>query len=166
MVRIARCFAKRVGIVGAGPCGLALGLFLRQAGVHDVTIFERKTRREAQNCHPAAHYLNSRSLEVFSEVPGLKEAIRSQAEDLEAYRRYVYCRQIGGLTFQETDQLAPPVLSALARLTDETPCHIPQTRLVRLLMDAFESGQGHPGELLLGATVQSVQQSETGVRSQ
>lgn len=161
MVRIARRFAKRIGIVGAGPCGLALGLFLRKAGVEDVTVFERKSRAEALNCHPAAHYLNSRSLEVFSEVPGLKEAIRVQAEDLQAYRRYLYCRQVGGLTYQATDQLPPAVLAELAARSDESPCHIPQTRLVQLLFEAFE--RQAPGRLLLGASVKAFRQSASEV---
>ncbi|WP_253867965.1 NAD(P)/FAD-dependent oxidoreductase [Mycobacterium sp. GA-1285] len=31
-----------VGIIGAGPGGLALGIFLRKAGFHDFTIFDRE----------------------------------------------------------------------------------------------------------------------------
>lgn len=166
MVRIARRFARRIGVVGAGPCGLALGLLLRSAGVEDVTLFERKRRPELLQGHPAAHYLNSRSLEVFAEVPGLKETIAAQAEDIQAYRRYLYCRQVGGLTYQATDQLQPELLAALAAQSDAFPCHIPQTRLVRLLVEAFEAGGA--GRLALGAQVRSVRQSgsEVGVGKQ
>lgn len=32
----------RIGIIGAGPGGLALGIFLRKAGFHDFTIFDRE----------------------------------------------------------------------------------------------------------------------------
>jgi cyclohexanone monooxygenase len=31
-----------VGIIGAGPGGLALGIFLRKAGFRDFTIFDRE----------------------------------------------------------------------------------------------------------------------------
>ena len=31
-----------VGIIGAGPGGLALGIFLKKAGFHDFTIFDRE----------------------------------------------------------------------------------------------------------------------------
>ena len=31
-----------VGIIGAGPGGLALGIFLRRAGFSDFTIFDRE----------------------------------------------------------------------------------------------------------------------------
>jgi cyclohexanone monooxygenase len=31
-----------VGIIGAGPGGLALGIFLRKAGFSDFTIFDRE----------------------------------------------------------------------------------------------------------------------------
>jgi cyclohexanone monooxygenase len=34
--------ALSVGIIGAGPGGLALGIFLRKAGFHDFTIFDRE----------------------------------------------------------------------------------------------------------------------------
>lgn len=31
-----------IGIIGAGPGGLALGIFLRKAGFDDFTIFDRE----------------------------------------------------------------------------------------------------------------------------
>ena len=31
-----------VGVIGAGPGGLALGIFLRKAGFRDFTIFDRE----------------------------------------------------------------------------------------------------------------------------
>lgn len=37
-----RMTGPRVGIIGAGPGGLALGIFLRKAGFRDFTIFDRE----------------------------------------------------------------------------------------------------------------------------
>lgn len=40
MMRMSR--SPSVGIIGAGPGGLALGIFLRKAGFRDFTIFDRE----------------------------------------------------------------------------------------------------------------------------
>ena len=32
---------SRIAIIGAGPAGLAAGMYLEQAGFHDYTILER-----------------------------------------------------------------------------------------------------------------------------
>ncbi len=59
--------------------------------------------------HPSAHYLNMRTLEVFSEINGLVEEIYAQTEDVNLFRNYTYCRRIfdkNGV-FLKTDHFSP-----------------------------------------------------------
>jgi 2-polyprenyl-6-methoxyphenol hydroxylase-like FAD-dependent oxidoreductase len=139
----------RIGIIGAGPCGLTLALLLK-AKNYPVTIFEAKSHEEVLNGHPAAHYVNARTFEVFGRVPGLNERIRSAIEPIEKFRHYRYCREIGGFNFQSTDQLNAAALSTLSKLTDEQPAHVSQPTLLRLMIEEYkdrvrmggESGEG------------------------
>lgn len=140
----ARLSKSRVGIVGAGPCGMTLAMLLNKLGFEDFKLFEAKSREQIINSHPAAHYINSRSLEIFDSLGDLGNNIRQHSEDLQKYRYYRYCRRIGDFTYQVTDQLSEASLAALAAQSDVKPVHMPQNRLCELMIDHLErtnSGQ-------------------------
>ena len=85
----ARGSALPVGVVGAGPVGLAAGLLLRRLGV-PVFLLERKM---GPTTHPQAHFVNARTMEVLrTAAPGgrLARAVRRLAPPLEEWRRFVY----------------------------------------------------------------------------
>jgi 2-polyprenyl-6-methoxyphenol hydroxylase-like FAD-dependent oxidoreductase len=159
-----RLAKARVGIVGAGPCGLALALMLRKLGVHDFQVFEAKSRAEAVGGHPAAHYVNGRSLEVFASLGGLGTAIRAQCEDLRKFRYYRYCRRVGGTDFQVTDQLDDENMRRLGSVSGEEPVHMPQNRLCELMVQEMERGE-EKERLRFGARVEKMEIRDDGVGS-
>jgi 2-polyprenyl-6-methoxyphenol hydroxylase-like FAD-dependent oxidoreductase len=64
-----------VVIIGAGPTGLTLALLLSRRGVRSLLL----ERDEGPQPHPAAHILNTRSMEVFREV-GVEPQVRSASQ--------------------------------------------------------------------------------------
>lgn len=44
-------------------------------------------------CHPAAHLINLRSMEILSEL-GLEKQILNQTENIEYFRYYRYLRRL------------------------------------------------------------------------
>lgn len=62
--------------------------------------------------HPSAHYLNMRTMEVFSEIDGLAKEIYQETENINLFRFYKYCKRIfdkNGL-FLETDHFYPSII--------------------------------------------------------
>ncbi len=128
-----------VVIIGAGPIGLTTALLLDQFGV-DHWLVEQ---RNAPSRHPQAHFISTRSMEIFRDVPGLEAAIRAQAPPLEQWRRYIYCTDLYHLPQVDTTDGAPK--GSLLGARDHFPngpdqelsatweCHLPQHALVTTL---------------------------------
>lgn len=157
-----RLSKAKIGIVGAGPCGMTLAMLLAKLGVKDFTVLESKSRDQIVNSHPAAHYLNSRSLEIFESLGGLGSAIRSHSEDLDRFRYYRYCRRIGGFTYQVTDQLSADSLEKLSRQSSVKPGHMPQNKLCELMLDQLDA-MGVRGNLQFSSKVEYLKNREDGV---
>jgi 2-polyprenyl-6-methoxyphenol hydroxylase-like FAD-dependent oxidoreductase len=138
MQNASRLSKAKVGIVGAGPCGMTLAMLLKRLGVSDFTLFESKSKDQVINSHPAAHYVNSRSMEIFGSLGELGTSIRGKSEELERFRYYRYCRRIGGLSYQVTDQLSKGTMESLALQSKDLPVHIPQNRLCQLMLSSLE----------------------------
>ena len=64
---------KKVLIVGGGPVGLLCGLLCQKYKIPHLVVDKHK---QVQS-HPSAHYINMRSMEILSEIEGLKDLIES-----------------------------------------------------------------------------------------
>lgn len=117
---------------------MTLAMLLNKLGFEDFKLFDAKSREQIVNSHPAAHYINSRSLEIFNSLGDLGDSIRQHSEDLQKYRYYRYCRRIGDFTFQVTDQLSEASLSALSGQSLVKPVHMPQNRLCEIMLEHLE----------------------------
>jgi 2-polyprenyl-6-methoxyphenol hydroxylase-like FAD-dependent oxidoreductase len=162
---IKRAFSKSIGIIGGGPTGLCLGTFLSSFGVDSFRVLEAKSKDELVNSHPAAHYINARTMELLAVDAYLENRIRAEAEPIERFRYYRYCRHIGGLQFQQTDQLSAASASALLAKSSRRPVHMPQNRFMRLLLENLES-KASIGSLQLGARATAIKQEGCKVRTQ
>lgn len=161
-MRLSREFGSgKVGIVGSGPCGLILGLLLHSLGEKDFEIYDSKDHHSIINSHPAAHYINAKTFELLRPIEGLEDRIREASENLERYRYYRYVREIGGLTFQVTDQLKQDDLNLLKEYTDKLPAHMPQNMLQKVLLQEYEK-KGITNKLKLGAQVSALEVQESG----
>lgn len=154
---------KKLAIVGAGPCGMTLGLLLNKLGFRDFSVFETRSESQLLNSHPAAHYLNSRSMEIFEGIDDLGRSIRMNSEDLRRFRHYRYCRTVGGFEFQATDQLSPDILAGLKRLSPVDPCHLPQHKLSRVMLDQYKRDGELAGLLSFGKTIKKINMQADGV---
>ena len=155
--------AVNTAIVGAGPCGLVLGLLLHEQGVEDFAVLEKKNKLQLLHAHPAAHYINARSMECLKLLEHLQQRVVQEAEPLERYRYYRYVRHVGGFEFQKTDQLAPQALKELWEKTGEMPVHMPQHTFVRLLLDEYDR-RGIGSKLVFDCNASRLQQQANSVR--
>ncbi len=74
-----------VVIIGGGPVGLTASLLLDRLRIAHVVV----EAQDPPSDHPQAHFINSRSMEIFREL-GLEAAIREAAAPLDEWRRHVY----------------------------------------------------------------------------
>lgn len=128
-------------IVGAGPVGLTCALLCQKLKLPFKVIEQKQDLAQ----HPAAHYINMRSMEIFSEISGLDQEIYARSEPLENFRYYRYCRDLFAperdkvrTTYMVTDQFAPSIeakLKEIAAISARPPCHLPQHKLARILYD-------------------------------
>ena len=75
-----------VVIVGGGPVGLTLSILLSRLGV-DSQLVER---RAAPTAHPQAHFVNTRTKEIFRPMLGLDDAVARAQPPLEDWRHFIY----------------------------------------------------------------------------
>ena len=59
---------SRIAIIGAGPAGLAAGMYLEQAGFHDYTILER-TDHVGGKCHSPNYHGRRYEMGAIMGVP-------------------------------------------------------------------------------------------------
>lgn len=126
---------KKVAIVGGGPVGLTLGLFLKKFNV-PFCIFEKS---DHISTHPKAHYVNSRSIEIFSELPRVYSSILEASEDISTYKRYRYQRRIFEKlgVYNVTDHFKfgeRKWQEWIGLHCHKLPVHMPQNRLTSLLL--------------------------------
>lgn len=84
----------RVGIIGAGPVGLAAAILLRQQGV-DVALFEK---RSGPCLYPQAHVINTRTSEILREM-GLYDRIAAAAAPSDKVRYVTWSQSLTGRRF-------------------------------------------------------------------
>jgi len=150
----------RVCVVGAGPTGLTLSALLSAMGVDSVTL-ERATRLTT---HPQAHFVNTRSMEVFRSVGDLERVVRAASPPLAHWREFRYVTSLlGGSTLGVVDQFDGRA-TAESEASPTTPTHFSQHRLARELITRARGThvRGDAG-VLEGVNVESVEEREDGV---
>ena len=150
----------RVCVVGAGPTGLTLSALLSAMGVDSVTL-ERAMR---PTTHPQAHFVNTRSMEVFRSVGDLERVVRASSPPLAHWREFRYVTTLlGGSTLGVVDQFDGQA-TAESEASPTTPTHFSQHRLARELMMRARGthGRGDAG-VLEGANVESVEERDDRV---
>ena len=78
--------------------GLTMGLYCSAMGIN-YDLYEKRPQNTTSKLAPAAHYLSTRSMEVFSELYKLEDDIHSRAEDINRFGVYRYCRRVGELDY-------------------------------------------------------------------
>ena len=98
-----------VVIVGGGPTGIACSIYLAIAGVRSA-IVERRTEI---NGHPRAHYVNTRTTELFHQL-GIYQDLLPEALPGE-YMSYNLLEMMGGLSFPDRLKLSPAIVQSVAQ---------------------------------------------------
>ena len=150
-----------VVVLGAGPTGLTLGAVLRMYGVPFVALEREKTA----TTHPRAHYVNTRTMEVFR---GLSRTLAAEvlkgAPPLEEWRRFRYVTAlVHGRELGAVDQFGGAV-SASSEASPTSATHFSQHRLTRALERvANGSVVGRGGGTLRGVRAKKVIERPGGV---
>ena len=150
-------------IVGGGPVGLSAALFLKKIN-KDFILLEKNPNFST---HPSAHYLNMRTMEVFSEIEGLTEKIYKKIENREFSRYYRYCRRLfdkNGV-FAISDHFKPNIdekLRELAKFSFESPVHLPQFSLLEILAEKLRENGGDK-QVFLGKEVENIKTDQEKV---
>lgn len=150
-----------VVVLGAGPTGLTLGAVLRAYGVPFVALEREKTTA----AHPRAHYVNTRTMEVFRGVSrALAEEVLSGTPPLEEWRWFRYVTAlVSGAELGAVDQFG----GASSASSDASPTratHFSQHRLTRALEGvANGSTVGLGGGTLRGVRAKEVLERADGV---
>lgn len=131
-------------IVGAGPVGLTLSLLLDRLKVPSLVV----DASEGPPRHPQAHYLTSRTMEIFrtikscsdsigSQSSNLAEEIRSKSSAREYWDKFVYCRSLEETSNEyiaSFDHSKSQAFETLSSFSPELPNHFPQNHLVPILL--------------------------------
>ena len=150
--RTSPCEQVPVAIVGAGPVGLTLAHLLAKMGVQS-TVLERSP---GPPTHPQAHFINVRSMEVFRGLSSgsnagssavepaaaggsIADAIVRAARPREEWQRFIYTAGplLTGQVLGATEHFTAHTLNTIDAHSPQRPMHLPQHRLLPLLIDAL-----------------------------
>lgn len=103
-------YHTEVAIVGAGPTGLSLALFLSRLGVRS-TVFERRVDRLSA---PRAHVINPRTLEIYRAFDldvdrMIAEATSKDDDRLTWFVTRMADKTLGSLPFEKHDDTHTPI---------------------------------------------------------
>ncbi len=124
-----------VVIVGGGPVGLTLSILLSRLGV-DSQLVER---RAAPTAHPQAHFVNTRTREIFRPMLGLDDAVARAQPPLEDWRHFIYStRMLGGVELGRVDHFdekgSEPFSKGSVEISPTSVAHLSQHRLEPMLL--------------------------------
>jgi 2,4-dichlorophenol 6-monooxygenase len=152
-------------VVGGGGAGLSASIFLSDLGVEHLLV----ERNPGTSTLPKAHYLNSRTLEIFRQH-GLAEAVYAAGMPLDDCR-VRYCTSLGGDGPLDARELyaydafgGRSLRERYAQAAPGPPTNLPQIRLEPLLRAAAE--QRAPGRVRFGHELVSFSQSSDGVEAE
>lgn len=132
--------SAEVLIVGAGPAGTALALWLARAHVTSCII----EQNSGPQSHPAACILNTRAMELFREL-GVSEWILQRGQDVQQKAQITWVTSLAGRQLGSLN-VAPDDLPEALAASPEHAMHFPQNRLEPILWDMAER---HPRITLL-----------------
>ncbi|WP_158969430.1 FAD-dependent monooxygenase [Chachezhania sediminis] len=143
---------SKIIIVGGGPTGLTAGILLRQRGLNPIVL----ERRHDQIGYPAAHVVNTRTMEIMAEL-GVGERMWAEGDNTAMSGKIVWVESMAGREYG--------VLSVRGAAEDDRgplsryrSLNLPQTHLERILAERFmELG----GDLRYGHCVSDLRQDET-----
>ncbi|MDZ4684612.1 MAG: FAD-dependent monooxygenase [Planctomycetaceae bacterium] len=116
-----------VVVVGAGPTGLTLSLLLARRGVPSVLVEHNAEPKR----HPAAHILNTRTMEVFREI-GVAQDVEATCQPQSEVGHISWVVTIAGRQLGR-QPAAPPDYDEILALSPTRAVLYPQNRLERLL---------------------------------
>eukprot|EP00742_Colponemidia_sp_Colp-10_P013278 GILJ01014991.1.p1 GENE.GILJ01014991.1~~GILJ01014991.1.p1 ORF type:complete len:640 (+),score=86.21 GILJ01014991.1:34-1953(+) len=129
----------RVLIVGAGPVGLSLARLLSDYGTSCLVI----ERHLSPAVHPQAHFINTRSMEIFRMFDKLDMEVSKSTPPVDEWRNFRYVTSMLGDELGYVDHLGPDSAKTLMQLQSFSPtmvAHFPQHRLVPLLLKRVQEG--------------------------
>jgi len=150
-------------IVGGGPVGLTLSILLADLGVDSLVV----ERRDGSSKLPKAHYLNSRTMEIFDGF-GLAEQVYDVGSPRDAISKISWYTSLGGdgptdrRLFMDLDAFGGGELRALYERTSACPSgNLPQKQLEPMLRELAEARS--PGRVLFGHECTHLEQGPDGV---
>jgi 2,4-dichlorophenol 6-monooxygenase len=150
-------------IVGAGGTGLTASVFLADLGVQTILV----ERHEGTSSLPKAHYLNQRTMEIFS-LHGMADAVYAKSAPRANNAKIKWLTSVGGsgpldrIVLAETDVMGGGDAAATYDAKGFShPTHIPQFRLEPIIRE--NADQRSPGRVLFRHELRSFQQDSGGV---
>ncbi|BBY30010.1 FAD-dependent monooxygenase [Mycolicibacterium sediminis] len=126
-----------VVIVGAGAAGSTLALLLARHGIPSTIVDSRNDTR----LHPAAHVVNARSLEIWTQAsPTLVGALAAMTPPIDTVNVIRWCTDVRGAPLGEIDLLSQP--DRLVEVRSHSPhliSHIGQHLLMPALWEALDA---------------------------
>ena len=158
-----RYMESEVLIVGAGGTGLAAAVFLADLGVSTIVI----ERHSGTSSLPKAHYLNQRTLEIFT-LHGVADAVYAKSAPRENNAKIKWLTSVGGDGPLDRNVLAESAVMGggdAALIYDakgfSRPVHLPQFRLEPILREFAD--QRNPGRVLFSHELLAFTQDADGV---
>ncbi len=123
-------------IIGGGPAGLTSALLLARLGVPSL-ILERRGERSD---HPRAHYINTRTMELFKQW-GVQEAVEAQAFPQE-YMFFPILEMMGGPSMARRMEISPAITVSAAQdiVEDAIEAQLAKTDLAAIRWNAKVGG--------------------------
>lgn len=150
-------------IVGGGPVGLTASILLADLGIRSLVV----ERRDGSSKLPKAHYLNSRTMEIFRQI-GFAEEVYEAGSPLGTISATTWYTSLGGdgpsdrRIFMQLDSFGGGDLRPFYERT--SPCrsaNLPQKYLEPRLRRVAE--ERNPGDVLFGCECVGLEQFERGV---